>query len=70
MEKPRLNLRVTPLVLEDVVIEIEDRGGVFFYRMDGENFLKDSRNDLKILNLLLEQREIIEAYQRYYEKEK
>ena len=66
--KPALNLAVTPITLEAVQISVMNIDGNFVYVLDSENFLKDTRNDLKVLNLLREQNAVIEAYKEYYEE--
>ena len=66
--KPALNLAVTPITLEVVQISVMNIDGNFVYVLDSENFLKDTRNDLKVLNLLREQNAVIEAYKEYYEE--
>lgn len=65
--RPALLLVPTPIALEPVIVTVRSIDGVLFYTMDSENFLRETRNDLKILQLMDEQRRIIEAYKEYYE---
>lgn len=68
--KPPLNLEVTPISLDPVEITANTVNGNTVYEMDRVNFLADLQNNLKLLQLIDEQRRIINAYKEYYEPRK
>ena len=63
IERPKLQLKPNPIILEPVTYTLTNKG----YAIDSTNFSKQMRNELKTLKLLREQAFIIDSYQKYYE---